>query len=343
MAHKPETVLAELQKGKFRPVYFLHGEESYYIDAIDKYIEAHALPDSAKGFNQMVLYGKETDTVSILGQARRFPMMAERQVVIVRELQQMSDWNSKNGAQMMEAYLKNAVPTTVLVLCYKHKTFNKNTKLYKALDKQAIVVESKKLYDNQIPAWVKQYLKEKSFAIEEQACQLVSESIGANLGNLSHELDKMLINLQPKTQITAQHIEQYIGISKEFNIFEMQNALASQDQEKAAQILKYWEANPKKQPLILAVATLYTFFRRLLIGKANAGKNDQDLARAMQVSPFMLRNYRVAFKHYSSRRLMRAIEHLRYADLQSKGILAASGGESEIMKEMIFKILQDKD
>ncbi len=339
MIKNPEDVLKEIKKRDFAPVYFLHGEESFYIDRITNLIEESVLTPAERGFNQTMLYGRDITMGNIITQARRFPMMAERQVVIIKEFQQLPDLAKEESTKMLEAYIAQAQPSTVLVLAHKHKTLNKNSKLYKSIEKNATVVETKKLYDNQLPAWIQNYLKDQKYNIEPKAVQLLAEAVGADLGRMSGELDKLCLNVSPETPINEQMIEKFVGISKDYNVFELQNAIAQRDRSKAFKILAYWEANPKKQPLIPTIAMLFGYFVKLLLATQEKDKSDQNLAKVLKINPYIVKDYKLALQNYNSPQLLETIRLLRMADLQTKGIIAGGGEESEILREFIFKIL----
>ena len=298
MVKKANQVLQELQAKKFAPVYFLHGDEAFFLDQISDFIEKNALDDSQKGFNQTILYGKDTNMATLLGQARRFPMMSDRQVLIVKEFAQMPDLGKSNAQAMIIQYLEQPQPSTILVLNHKHKLLNKNSKVYKAFNKQAVVVESKKLYENQIPAWISEYIAEKGLQIDEKARALLVESIGADLSRMSSELDKLILNLQPNQKITEDLIEKYVGISKDYNVFEFQKALINKDLFKAKRIINYWTANPKKQALIPTLALLYNFFAKVLLAYAEQDRSDQNLSRALGVNSFFVRDYKTAYAKF---------------------------------------------
>lgn len=339
MLKSPEDVLKEIKKREFAPVYFLHGEEAFYIDRITALIEESVLTPAERGFNQTMLYGRDINMGVVITQARRFPMMAEKQVVIIKEFQQMPDLAKEESSKMLEAYVAQAQPSTVLVLAHKHKTLNKNSKLYKAIEKNATVVETKKLYDNQLPAWIQNYLKEQKYSIEPKAVQLLAEAVGADLARMSGELDKLCLNVSPETPINEQMIEQFVGISKDYNVFELQNALAQRDRTKAFKILAYWEANPKKQPLIPTIAMLFGYFVKLLIATQEKDKSDQNLAKVLKINPYIVKDYKLALQNFNSPQLLEAIRLLRMADLQVKGIEAGGGNEAEILREFVFKVL----
>ncbi len=342
MPQSPEAVLKSLRRQEFAPVYFLQGDEPFYIDQIAAYIEENVLSESERGFNQMVMYGKDVDMSTILNNAKRYPMMSERQVVIVREAQDIPDLNNKGGQQQMEAYLKNPMPSTILIFCYKYKTFDGRKALGKLLDKHAILVESKKMYDNQLPDWIARYVKDKGYQIEDKAVQMLADYIGNNLERLTNEIEKVLINFRQgdeEGKITPAIIQKYIGISKEYNVFELQKALAVKDVLKANRILKYFEANQKANPIIPVIALLFTFYAKLLLAHQASDKLERGLAAVLRINPFFAREYKVAAVNYPLPKVIRNIQHLRTADQYAKGIDNQAGSEAQILKELVFKLM----
>ena len=342
MPQSPEAVLKALRKQEFAPVYFLQGDEPYYIDRIADYIEENVLSESERGFNQIVMYGKDVDVSAILNNAKRYPMMSDRQVVIVREAQDVSDFNIKQGQQQMEAYLKNPMPSTILVFCYKYKNIDGRKALGKLLDKHAILVESKKMYDNQLPDWIARYVKDKGLQIEDKAVQMLADYIGNNLERLTNEIEKVLINYRQgdeEGKITPAIIQKYIGISKEYNVFELQKALAVKDVLKANRILKYFEANQKANPIIPIIALLFTFYTKLLLVHQASDKSERGLAAVLKINPFFAREYKVASVNYPLPKVIRNIHHLRLADQYAKGIDNQVGADSQILKELVFKLM----
>jgi len=342
MPQSPEAVLKAMRKQEFAPVYFLQGDEPYYIDRIADCIEENVLSESERGFNQIVMYGKDVDVSAILNNAKRYPMMSERQVVIVREAQDVSDFNIKQGQQQMEAYLKNPMPSTILVFCYKYKNIDGRKALGKLLDKHAILVESKKMYDNQLPDWIARYVKDKGLQIEDKAVQMLADYIGNNLERLTNEIEKVLINYRQgdeEGKITPAIIQKYIGISKEYNVFELQKALAVKDVLKANRILKYFEANQKANPIIPIIALLFTFYTKLLLVHQASDKSERGLAAVLKINPFFAREYKVASVNYPLPKVIRNIHHLRLADQYAKGIDNQVGADSQILKELVFKLM----
>lgn len=339
MAVTPESVLGDLKSKKYAPVYFLQGEETYYIDQIADYIEDHVLNEAEKGFNQTVLYGRDVAMNVVLTNARRFPMMAERQVVIVKEAQNISDINKEAGQKLLMDYLQNPVASTILVFCYKNKTLDKRKALGKSIDKLAVSVTTKKLYDNQVPAWVEQYIKSKGFTATAKAVQMLADSIGNDLERLANEVDKMLINYKEKVQIDEAAVQRYVGISKDYNVFELQKALISKDVVKANKIVNYFEANPKKNPIIPVIAILFSFYSKLLVAFHAKDKSERNLASVLKVSPYFVKDYLHALRNYSPAQVVNNIHHIKVADLKSKGVDNISATEGQLLKELVFKLL----
>ena len=332
-------ILKKIHAGQYAMVYFLQGEEPFYIDLISGLIEKNALDEAAKGFNQMILYGKDLRMRDVLDNARRFPMMSGRQVVIVKEAQNIQDIGKEAGDRQLINYLKNPVPSTILVFCYKHKKLDGRKELAKALTQHAEFITTKKLYDDQVPDWIRDYFRQRGLKITDKAVFMLADFIGNNLERLSNEIDKMLINIKEKVEIDDHLIQKYIGISKDYNVFELQKALAFHEIIKANKIAQYFEANPKKNPLPQVIAVLYGFFAKLLLLHAYSGLSDTELASRLKVNRFFLKDYRTAARFYPPSKVRRVIRDLRHADMQFKGVYAANLPEGQILKELIFKIL----
>lgn len=337
-----KSISQSIKKRDFQPVYLLHGAETFFIDKLTKQFEESVLSEAEKAFNFTVLYGKEVDFKQVLDNARRFPMMAEYQLVILKEAQEMRTLSN------LKVYLEKPSPTTIFVVCYKHKKLAMNTSIGKAFKKHATVFESKKLYDNQVPQWVNSYLKEKGFSIESAASELVSEYVGTNLGKLSNELDKLTINLEKGTSINANHVQDNIGISKEYNIFELQNALSVKNVEKVFRIIFHFNTNPKKNNINSTIPALYSFFSKVLLAYPLARQDDMTLAKGLGLfaknsysAKFQTQRYKDAIKRYPKQRTEEIFEILREYDLKSKGLGYSSTGkkDGELLKELMFKIL----
>lgn len=339
MSANAEEILQKLKSRQFAPVYFLQGEEPYYIDLITDYIEANVLSESEKGFNQVVMYGKDADMAQVMLQARRFPMMAERQVVIVKEAQNIQDMEKEPGSKQLEAYLQKPVPSTVLVLCYKHKLLDGRKALAKVLQKQAVFLTTKKLYENQVPGWVSGYVRSKGLQISSKATMLLSEYIGSDLSRLANEIDKVALNLQHQQMIDEKLVQENVGISKEYNIFELQSALIQRNALKAAQIIRYFESDPRNNPLIPMLSLLFSLFSKLLTLHLLPDKSEAAIARSLGNRSFLAKEYLMAMGAFDIRRTVEVIHHIRVADLQSKGIDSPSLPDAEILRELVFKIL----
>lgn len=329
-------ILRDLKAGKVHPIYFLHGEEPYFIDVVSDYIEDEVLSDGEKAFNQTVFYGKEVSHLAVLDAARRYPMMAERQVVVIKEAQEM-----KSLADLL-TYVEKPMPTTLLAICYKHKKYNFNSRFGKALQKQAVVLESKPLYENQVPDWIHTYLKGKKLTITPRAAELVAEYLGTALAKVANEMDKLAINLAPGTEVNEQHIEAHIGISKDYNIFELQKALGQRDILKANRIVNYFADNPKKNPLPVLIGSLYSYFSKVY--QLHFAKNlpEKELLSTLQMrSAFFLKEYRAAARNFPPEKAEKVITLLKEYDLKSKGVGYNSTGkpEGDLMKEMVWRLL----
>jgi DNA polymerase-3 subunit delta len=326
-------IISDLKKKIYKPVYFLSGEEPYFIDLISDFIEKKVLDESEKEFNQTVLYGRDTDVGTIIGEAKRYPMMSEKMVIIVKEAQ-----NIKN-IEDLDAYVANPLDSTLLVLCYKYKTLDKRKAFPKTVAKKGVLFESKKLYENKIPDWISGYLKERKYSVSPKSTQLLTEYLGTDLGKISNELEKLMINLPAGTEITPDHIQTNIGISKDFNTFELNDALTKRDVLKANRIINYFAANSKDHPLVLTIASLNSFFVKLLKYHGLEDKSKESAARALGVHPFFVGDYIAAARNYPMEKLKAIFSFLREYDLRSKGMDNASADEGELMKEMIWKIL----
>ena len=329
-------ILNDLKKKQYQPVYFLHGNESYFIDAIADYIEKNVLSDGEKAFNQTVLYGKEIEFKQVVDTARRYPMMAPYQVVIIKEAQEM------RTLKELVTYVEQPAQTTILVICHKHKRFDSRTKLGKALKKKAVIFEAKKLYDNQLPDWIHNYLQDKGFTIKPAATALIAEYLGTDLSKVVNELDKLAINLPKGTNITQQHIQNNIGISKDYNVFELQKALGQKQVTKVNRIIKYFGANPKKNPMVMLVGSLYNYFSKIYVLHFLGNSNDQAMQKALRLSSsFFLREYKASAHNYPKRQTEKVLAILKEYDLKSKGVdnNTMSNPDSELMKEMVWRIL----
>lgn len=337
----PAEIIKDLKNRKYKPIYLLHGDEPYFIDQVSNYVEHHLLPDAEKGFNQTVLYGKDTDVMTVLNASKRYPMMADYQVVLVKEAQDMkwgTESDDKKSINPLLSYLENPLPSTILVFCYKYGKFDKRKKTYKAIEKSGLVFESAALYDSKIPAWVEGYLTEKGYKVNQQASLMLAEYLGNDLSKIANELDKLMLNVSAGQEITLKHIHDNIGISKEYNVFELQAALGKKDALKVNQIINYFEANPKANPIVLVLGNLNNFFSKLLIYHYVKDRSPQNLARELSVSPYFIKDYEQAARSYNYPKTMQIIHYLREYDVKSKGV-ESNTDHGGLMKELMFKIL----
>ncbi|WP_111682871.1 DNA polymerase III subunit delta [Winogradskyella tangerina] len=330
-----KQLVADIKSGQIKPIYFLMGEEAYYIDKISDFIEKNILDEAEKGFNQMVLYGRDVTIDDIVSNAKRYPMMAERQVVIVKEAQDLS-----RTIEKLASYAENPQPTTVLVLNYKYKKLDKRKALFKAINKNGgVVFESKKLYENQVPDWIRRVLKGQGYDISPKAAQMLVEFLGTDLSKVNNELDKLKIVLPQGTQITPEHIEENIGISKDFNNFELRKAVGERNVVKAHQIAKYFADNPKDNPMVVTVALLFNFFSQLLHLHGMSDKNPRSVASALRVNPYFVNEYLTAARNYPMKKVSSVIALLREFDVKSKGVGANAVPQGDLLKELLVKIL----
>lgn len=323
----------DIKSGNIKPIYFLMGEEPYYIDKLTDFIADNVLTEDEKGFNQVVLYGKDTSIEDILSNAKRYPMMADRQVVIVKEAQELVRTIDK-----IEAYVKNPQPTTVLVFAYKYKTLDKRKALPKEIAKTGVLFESKKLYDNQVPDWIKRVLSGKGYSIEPKAAIMLVEFLGTDLSKINNELEKLKIILPKGHTITAKDIEENIGISKDYNIFELRNAIGKGEQLKAYKIIEYFAQNPKDNPFVVVVGQLFSYFTQLLQYHGLKDKSKGNVASVLRVNPYFVSDYEVAAKRFPMKKVSSIIAKLRELDVKGKGVEASSVTHHDLMKEMLVHI-----
>lgn len=339
MHQTPQAVLKELKAKKFAPIYFLEGEEPFFIDQISDYIEKNAIAEHERGFNQIILYGKDSNMGLIINNARKFPMMAERQVVIVKEAQNIVDFGKEESQKLLINYLQNPLPSTILVFAHKHKKLDRRLVITKELEKKTVFVRSEKVTEYKLNSWIDAYIRELGHTIEPKASQLLADSIGTNLEVMTNEVGKMLINFEGSAKITSQHISQYIGINKEYNNFEFMKAIGFKNMIKANQIIHYFIQNPKKHPVIPLFGLMYNYFTRIaMIHQAN-GANDQQLAALIGVPPFVVREYTEAAKNYKLGKVIEVFRYLKEADLRFKGVDSGSLTEAENLRELVYKIL----
>ncbi|MGM9746896.1 MAG: DNA polymerase III subunit delta [Paludibacteraceae bacterium] len=330
-----EQIMADLQRKAYKPVYMLTGDEPYYIDKIADYIEQNVLTEDEKAFNQMVVYGKDTDLREIIIAAKRFPMMADHQVIIVKEAQSIKNYDD------LVFYLQQPQPSTILVFCHKYDKLDGRKKSTLAIAEKGVLFESKKLYDNQVAGWITAYGKQKNVSIDAKTANMLADFLGNDLSRIVHEIDKLLILLADSHQncITPELVEQNIGISKDYNNFELLKALGERNILKANRIIDYFGKNPKNNPLIVTIAVVFNFFANLLLYHSLQDKSQMNVAAELKINPYFVRDYQQAARNYNTAKTLQIISDLRRADAQSKGFKNASATDTEILKELVFRIL----
>lgn len=332
-----EEIRKDIKAGKYKPIYFFCGEEPFFIDRLTSLLENTVLSEEEKAFNQTVLYGNDTTMTAVTDTARRFPMMSERQVVIVREAQNIRDFDN------LLPYIEHFQPSTILVLAYKNKKPDKRKGVFKKLGSSpnCVYFESAKLYDNKVPEWIMGYCKEKSFGITTKAAGILAESLGTDLSRVANEIDKLLLLLPPGGEIKETLVEEHTGISKDFNSFELLNAVIRKDHLKANRIVNYFEANPKNNPLVLTITALFRYFLNLLTYhyQKRTTPNTQEMAKILGVHPFFMKDYIDGSRVYNAMKCAVTISLLREYDMKSKGVGNAGITDGELLKELIFKIM----
>jgi len=327
------NILSDLKNKIYHPVYLLFGEEAYYIDFISDFIEKNVLNEQEKEFNQTILYGKDTNAGTVMSYAKRYPMMSNYQVLIVKEAQDLDDIDA------FLPYIQNPVGSTILVLCYKYGKIDKRKVLYKAFEKTGVIMESAFMYENKIPDWISNYVNERGFTVSPKAAAMLGEFIGNELSKIVNELTKLFINLKPGSEITEDIIERNIGISKDFNVFELQKALGKKDVYTANMIIRHFASNLKENPLVKVIPSLYAYFTKVLVYHYLQDKSRNNAAAALSVNPFFIQDYQTAARNYPVHRCITVISALREYDMKAKGVDNASANDGELMKELVFKIL----
>ncbi|HQB36035.1 MAG TPA: DNA polymerase III subunit delta [Bacteroidales bacterium] len=329
-----DEIISDLKKRIYKPVYFLAGEEPYYIDLITEFIEKNVLDESERSFNQLILYGDDTSVASIIEISRRFPMMSSHQVVIIREAQTLKK------IEDLVVYVEKPLPSTILVINYKYKILDKRTRLYKVLNSQAVYFESSRLRDYQVPAWIDRYMMAKGIKSEPSVSAMLTEYLGTDLHKIANELEKLIITLPAeKPLITTALIEKNIGISKDYNNFELQKAVGERNILKANMIVHHFANNPKDNPITLTIASLFSYFSKLLTYHYLRDKSKNNVASALKINSFFVKDYEAAASVYNVAKTVRVISLLRSYDMKSKGFGDLSSEPGDLLKELIFKIL----
>jgi len=328
-----DKIIAEWQKGLFKPVYWLEGEEEYFIDKIVNYAEHHILPENESAFNLSIFYGRDASWTDVINTCRRYPMFAERQVVLLKEAQQMRD------VEKLEAYVENPLHSTVFVVSYKNKKVDGRTKFARVLKEKGVLVSTKKIYDNQLPEWIKDLVESKGLSISAKGLALLADHIGNDLTRIENELEKITVNLGKRKTISEEDIEEFVGVSKEFNVFELQSAFAKKDLSKAIRIIQYFEANPKAAPIQLILPSLYGFFSKVFMVFGANTTDEKAIAAAIGVNPFFSKEYIQASRVYSYQEVENAILLLHRYNLRSIGVNDIGTEDASLLKEMVVKII----
>ena len=340
-----DQIIKDLQNKIYKPVYFLMGAEPYYIDKITDYIAENVLTEAEKAFNQTILYGKDTDLGTVINTARRFPMMANYHVVIVKEAQNIKGINGATGKgknakpNPLQVFLENPPKSTILVINYKYDTIDKRTKFPKTIEKSGVLFESKKIYDNQLPQWITTFAHERKLKADPKAAVLMAEFLGSDLSKITNEIDKLQLVLPENAVITPEIVEKYIGISHEYNMFELQKALGTKDILKANRIVLYLGKNSKETPTFLVVGALYDYFIKILKVLSTNSRSREELASLLGVSTFFVEEYQRAAKIYPISKTISNISLLRTFDLKAKGLDSGGADSTELLKELVYRLM----
>lgn len=328
-----EKIIADWKKGSFKPVYWLEGEEEYYIDRAVEYAEHHILNESESSFNLTVFYGRDANWADVVNACRRYPMFAERQVVVLKEAQHMRD------IEKLESYVNNPLLSTVFVVSYKDKKVDGRTKFAKTLKEKGVLVSTKKMYDNQLPEWTQELIQSKGLSITPKGLALLVDHIGNDLSRIANEIDKLSVNLGKRKGITEEDIEEFIGVSKDFNVFELQGALAKKDLPKAIRIIQYFEANPKAAPIQLVLPSLYSFFSKVFMVFGAGSHDEKSVAAAIGVNPYFIKDYMQAANLYKFEGVEQTLLLLHNYNLRSVGVNDVGTSDASLLKEMVVKMM----
>lgn len=328
-----EQVLSDLKAGKYKNIYLLHGDEPYFIDTLVAWMEHHILTEDAQAFNQTVVYGKDVDYKAIIDEARQYPLMSDKRVIIVKEAQEMKTLKD------LSDYAKKPVPHTILILVHKHKTFDKRLALAKALSDQ-LVFESKKMYDNQLPAWILGYARSIQLGIDDKMAQILADYLGNDLSKIANELDKLALSQGRGVKISLEVIQDQIGISKEFNVFELQKALGEKNKAKSFLIAKYFADNPKENPIQVTVINLFGYFQKALIAAQYQSEGDAVLQKKLGLTTaYFVKDYRAVARNFPVSKIRSILMRIRTTDVESKGVNNKSKDDGQLLTELIYFIL----
>lgn len=328
-----EKIIKDWKNKLYKPIYWLEGEEDYYIDVVMNYAEHNILNEAEAGFNLSIFYGKDANWADVMNACRRYPMFAERQVVLLKEAQQMRDLDK------LEAYISNPQPSTIFVVSHKEKKIDGRSKMAKLLKEKGELLQTKKLYDNQLPEWTSELLKQKGLTISQKGLMLMVEHIGNDLNRINNEIEKITVNLGTRKNITEDDIENFIGVSKEYNVFELQNAIARKDLPRCIQIVQYFEGNPKAGPIQMILPTLYNFFSKIYMVHGTSSRDEKAIAASLGVNPFFVKDYLQASKLYPLEQVEKVLLLLEKYNLKSVGVGDSGSEDASLMKEMLVKMM----
>lgn len=329
-----KEIITNIKAGKFAPIYLLHGEEPYYIDKISDLLQKTVLEEHERDFNQTIVYGKDSDPLAVVSQAKQFPMMSERQIVMIREAQDVKKW------ELFESYFNQPLESTVLIICNKYGKFDKRKKAYKAIEKNGgVIFQSDKVKDYQVSGWIMDYLKELNYTITDKAMIMLVEFLGTDLSKITNELNKLSLLLEKGTKISEVHVEENIGISKDYNVFELSNAIAKRDILKSNKIAQYFEQNPKVAHITMIIPSVFSLFQRLMKVHFMKGAPDQQIASALRLHPFAVKEAKTACQIYSPKKIAKNIEILLEYDLKAKGVNRANFTDADILRELLYKLM----
>ncbi|RTL60929.1 MAG: DNA polymerase III subunit delta [Sphingobacteriales bacterium] len=328
-----EKIMSDWKNQSFRPVYWLEGEEDYFIDQLVNYAEHNILNEPEAEFNLTVFYGKDANWAEVINACKRYPMFAERQVVILKEAQQMRE------LEKLESYIQNPLASTILVVSYKEKKVDARTKFAKLLKEKGELFSTKKMYDNQLPNWTNNFVQSRGYSIQPKALHLLVEHIGNDLSRIANEIEKLLINIGKRKEITEDDIETYVGISKEYNVFELQSAIMQKDLSKAVQIIQYFEGNPKAAPIQQILPVLYNFFSKVYMVYGLPSNDDKTIAAGLGVNPFFVKDFKIASVNYDFLSVQKNLLLLHEYNLRSIGVNDSGTPDASLLKELLFKIV----
>jgi DNA polymerase-3 subunit delta len=328
-----EKIITDWNRKSFKPMYWLEGEEDYFIDKVIDFAERHILTESEASFNLTIFYGKDANWPEVINACRRYPMFAERQVVLLKEAQQMRD------VEKLESYIENPLHSTVFIVSYKEKKLDARKKFAKLIKEKGVLLTTKKMYDNQLPEWTQELLQTKGLTITQKGLVLLIDHIGNDLTRIENEVDKISVNLGKRSTISEEDIEQYIGISKDFNVFELQSALASKDLAGSIRIIQYFEANPKAAPVQLVLPSLYSFFSKVFMIFGTGTTDEKTIAVSIGVNPYFMKDYMLAARLYTYTGVEKALLLLHQYNLKTVGVGDTGTKDASLLKEMVIKIM----